>query len=37
MHVDLQNVFTPAAAIEDSDRFSGRQEQLDKITNPAYK
>ena len=32
MHVDLQNVFTPAAAIEDSDRFSGRQEQLDKIS-----
>lgn len=32
MQVDLQNVFTPAAAIEDSERFSGRQEQLDKVS-----
>ena len=32
MQVDLQNVFTPAAAIEDSQRFSGRQEQLEKIS-----
>ena len=31
MHVNLQNVFTPAAAIE-IPTVSGRQEQLDKIS-----
>lgn len=32
MQTDLQNVFTPAAAIENSERFAGRQEQLDGIS-----
>ncbi|MGK9167233.1 ATP-binding protein [Inquilinus limosus] len=32
MHADIQNVFTPAAAIEDATRFAGRQEQLDGVS-----
>ena len=31
MRADIQNVFTPAAAIDDATRFAGRQEQLDRI------
>jgi len=32
MHADIQNVFTPAYAIDDADRFAGRQEQLDRLS-----
>lgn len=32
MHVDIQNVFTPALAIEDAARFAGRQDQLDAVS-----
>ncbi len=32
MHADIQNVFTPALAISSADRFAGRQEQLDHIS-----
>lgn len=32
MHVDIQNVFTPAMAIEDAARFAGRQDQLDAVS-----
>jgi len=32
VQTDLQNVFTPAAAIENFERFAGRQEQLDGIS-----
>lgn len=32
MHADIQNVFTPALAIDSADRFAGRQEQLDRIS-----
>lgn len=31
MRADIQNVFTPAYAIEDADRFAGRQEQLERV------
>lgn len=31
MRADIQNVFTPALAIGRSDRFAGRQEQLDRL------
>jgi Cdc6-like AAA superfamily ATPase len=30
--VDIQNVFTPALAIEDAARFAGRQDQLDAVS-----
>ncbi|PXB00003.1 hypothetical protein DMC47_00440, partial [Nostoc sp. 3335mG] len=32
MHADIQNVFTPAYAIEDAYRFAGRQDQLDRVS-----
>ena len=32
MHADIQNVFTPALAIGRSERFAGRQQQLDRLS-----
>lgn len=32
MHADIQNVFTPAHAIENADRFAGRQKELDELS-----
>jgi Cdc6-like AAA superfamily ATPase len=32
LHADIQNVFTPALAIEDPARFAGRQDQLNAIS-----
>ena len=32
MRADIQNAFTPGYAIEDADRFAGRQEQLERVS-----
>jgi Cdc6-like AAA superfamily ATPase len=32
LHADIQNVFTPALAIDDAARFAGRQEQLNAVS-----